>query len=261
MTTAIDPALNLARQTLYRCCGWVFADPASGEWESLLTPATQAAVLASAELLREASVAPEETGRGERPVAELDASGLFERLPRTRDAVNAQYEQTFGLLATSPNPPYETEYIGPKQTFQRSQHLADVAGFYRAFGLSCSRERPDHVAIELEFMALVIGLEHQAATHSDKHRSPAERENHVAVCQRAQSRFLREHIAWWFPTLARLMEIEAPETMYAAAGRLMCALLPLERARFNLPACEPADGPVPIEQPDACAGCLLQPDL
>src|SRR5690606_23316856 len=93
---------------------------------------------------------------GEQPPGELRVEPLLDRLPDSTEAMNSIYEQAFGLLVSSPSPPYESEYIDGKFVFQRSNALADLNGFYTAFGLKISDERPerpDHIGLELEFMA------------------------------------------------------------------------------------------------------------
>ncbi len=175
------------------------------------------------------------------------------QLPDSEEGLNADFERSFGLLVTCPNPPYETEYIGEKLTFQRSQHLADIAGFYRAFGLEPSSdrpERPDHIVLELEFMAFLIGLERQA--------DQAFRLDRVEICRKAQTRFLEEHLAWWVPAFARLLKKENPDGFPSAVGELLRAFMPAERGLLKI---SPFTGKVEIrdaERPEDCDGCILQ---
>ncbi len=152
-------------------------------------------------------------------------SGCWSRSP---SRLNEAYERTFGLLVSGTCPPYETEYVNSKFTFQRSQQLADVSGFYTAFGLEPSSQHPerqDHIVLELEFMAFLLGLERRAA-ESDELES-GER---VAVCRDALERFLEQHLAWWVPTFSKLLSMEDPEGYYGALARFLAAFVPAERA-------------------------------
>jgi TorA maturation chaperone TorD len=165
--------------------------------------------------------------------------------------MNAAYEAMFGLLVSGSCPPYETEYIESKLSFQRSQALADVAGFYRAFGWTSSTkhpERPDHIALELEFMATLCGMQLRASNLEQ-----------ATVCRDAQARFLAEHLVWWTPALARLLAHEDPQGFYDAAGRLLTSLLPAHRAVLNVPVHSRPVQPSFVERPEECDGCLVQP--
>src|SRR4030067_283699 len=76
--------------------------------------------------------------------------------------LQAAYRRTFGAAGSLC---YETEYGLPHE-FSQSQELADINGFYRAFGFTIGgqvRERPDHVAAELEFMSILALHEAYAA--------------------------------------------------------------------------------------------------
>ncbi len=251
MLTRFDPTLNAGRRVLYRFAALAFGDPLSGTWLQLTDSRSQACVRAGCELLRDESAAATPLGLGELPLDRLDPAAVFARLPVSPEELNAEYEQTFGLLVTAGCPPYETEYIDSKLSFQRSAELADIAGFYRAFGMepgAIPSERPDHIALELEFMAVLIDLECRAKT-----------DEQLQVSRKAQADFIRDHLSWWLPTFARLLAKENPASFFAAMAHFLCAFLPTERALLDVaPRLIPAQ-PSRLERPEECAGCLLQP--
>jgi len=149
---------------------------------------------------------------------------------------------------------------GGRQTFSvhRAHLMADVAGFYRAFGLEPSRELPerhDHVALELEFMAWLIA--------KTWHAPPGERRE---VCQDAQARFVEGHLAWWVPAFAGALRRKAngpppgggPPSLLAAVADVLCAFVPAERAVLGVDPPTRLAAPQPTEQTDAsCEGCGL----
>jgi DMSO reductase family type II enzyme chaperone len=112
----------------------------------------------------------------------------------------SSYVSSFGHASRGPFPPNEIEYgeLKADPLFQ-PHRLADLAAFYRAFGLElCDEcdERQDHIAMELEFMA-VLAMKEAYAFET----SPDGEE--LAVCRDAEKKFLREHLGRWSPAFAR----------------------------------------------------------
>jgi TorA maturation chaperone TorD len=251
-----DGAMCRARQSLYRFAALTLVDPRRGSWEHLSHPSAVQLAREAAALVRSDSAAvAHPLGLGERPLADLDPAAVLARLPADTGALNAIYEQTFGLLVSSNCPPYETEYINSKFTFQRSQGLADIAGFYSAFGLEPSTahpERHDHLALELEFMAFLLDLERRAA--EDDADDCAER---IAVCRDAQRKFLAEHLIWWVPTFARLLSLQDRGGYYNAVSQFLAALMTAERALTGISPPSGHVAPSAVERPEECSGCLL----
>lgn len=251
-----DPAVSMARQSLYRFAALALVDPRTGSWADLNALGGDALLTEAAALIRSLPEArSSDLGPGELPLERLDPKVALARRPPSARDHNALYERTFGLLVSGNCPPYETEYINGKFTFQRSNALADIRGFYTAFGMDVPKghpERPDHIVLELEFMAALIGLARHASTIDVRRR----RERKV-VCLAAQRRFLREHLAWWAPALARLLSREDPSGFYGGVASFLAALVPAERALLRLPPCSHELVPSPLEMPEECAGCQL----
>jgi TorA maturation chaperone TorD len=254
-TINVDTTVNMARQALYRFAALSLVDPRAGSWQHLRCAAERRLLPNAAAVIRALpEVRSVKLGIGERPAKLLDPTAVLDRLPKSPDALNTEYEATFGLVVGSACPPYETEYIGSKFAFQRSNGLADINGFYHAFGLTIAdgrAERPDHVALELEFMASLLALERRAG------EAGFQNEELISVCRNAQTRFLREHLAWWVPAFAKLLVHEHAGGFYAAVGTFLAALIPAERALLGVEASSQPVGPSQIESPDACTGCQL----
>jgi TorA maturation chaperone TorD len=87
--------------------------------------------------------------------------------------------------------------------------MADVAGFYRAFGAEPSgpaAERPDHAGCELEFLSFLAAKRLAA--------EDAGQDEHAAVCREAEEAFLRDHLGRWFPTFCREVAEESDSYVY-----------------------------------------------
>ena len=249
-----DQAISLARQILYRFAACTLMDPRSGTWERMrefeddFLIHEAAAVLRSHAQMDNSSLAP-----GEQPPSELCVKSILIHLPSSSEEMNSKYEQTFGLLVSSQCPLYETEYIDSKFVFQRSNGLADLNGFYAAFGLKVSDDRPersDHIVLELEFMAHLIGLE-RAAAEVD---TPDWIDRRL-VSHDAQASFIREHLAWWVPALSRLLGRVDPDGFYGSVGTFLGALLPIERSLFGLPVPTRGAAPSENEMSEMCDSC------
>lgn len=92
--------------------------------------------------------------------------------------------------------PYETEY--EPDPFAKARQLADIAGFYTAFGMTASSIRPttqDYLGTELEFMAYLARKEAYAAARNWKHRR--------RLTLEAERSFLRDHLGRWERAVCR----------------------------------------------------------
>ena len=127
------------------------------------------------------------------------------------------YLRVFGHTVRGDCPPHEIEYGSLHADKLYQPHLlADIAAFYRAFGLELTpdaAERVDHIAMECEFYAVLCAKEEVAGDQLD-------------FCRDTQKKFLREHLARWTPSFSRRVEQLSHDEFYrAAAGRLREAVL------------------------------------
>lgn len=253
-------AIELACETLYRFLAAGLSNPRGSAATALFDPASQQVAAAAAECLRDEAAAvptPAALGLGELPAEDLNLGPLLAALPATAAQLEIEHDRVFGLLGSRDCPFYEMEFHPNEDPFFRSQQMADVAGFYRAFGLEASRterERVDHIATELEFAAHLLAMARRAGESSDA-EAAGERAD---VCRRAYRDFLADHLTWWAPLFATAMRRKAQTGFYAAAGTILAALLPLERRRLGLAA---PQLPLAVTQPPSdegaspCEGC------
>lgn len=164
--------------------------------------------------------------------------------------LRSTYERLFGHVVRGTCPPYELEY-GRSEIIQRAAELADVSGFYSAFGLetNCNAsERPDHAAVECEFMSVMAAKEAYALQSSDAEG--------CETIRGAQKTFLEDHLGRWLPALAKRIADEDPDGFYGAVGHFIGALIAADCQRLDV-----LSGPELLElQPvepslDAAFGC------
>jgi len=163
--------------------------------------------------------------------------------------LQAAYRRTFGAAGSLC---YETEYGLPHE-FSQSQELADINGFYRAFGFSIGgrvRERPDHLAVELEFMSILALKEAYAARDGLV--------EHFEICLEAQAKFVRDHLGRWISTFAQSVALNAGGDPYPAFARFAASFVSADAARLGVPPddCQLAETRhTPFDPDFSCAGC------
>jgi TorA maturation chaperone TorD len=183
------------------------------------------------------------------PIAAQELRGHFQEPPE-REVV-----RLFGHAAQGVVPPFETEY-GFDPTFRQPAELADIAGFYRAFGLGVEdrgSHRPDHVATECEFMAFLAMREKLALEASDPEM--------LEVIVAAERAFLVDHLGRFARAFGGRLAREAGPGAYAAIGRALSELVGADCARFgvdggpqDLPLRTPVEEVVPMACGDGCGG-------
>lgn len=142
----------------------------------------------------------------------------------------ASYGRLFGHSVRGSCPLYELEY-GHSEIIQQTAELADLAGFYNAFGMSiCDSafERADHVAVECEFLSVLCVKEAWGQQQGDSELTE--------TCVDAQRLFLRDHLARWMPAFSHRVMKADPEGLYGRLGALAETFLMAECRRFDIEA-------------------------
>lgn len=138
-------------------------------------------------------------------IVEKTLSGMNNHMPLNTQEIRRSVAEACvigfdGLTAlygelTSPkmNYLYECNYHSRFSTFDE---MADVAGFYKAFGVDFSGERPDLLSMELEFMNVLILKELKAGSYGE---TP-----NAEICIQGQKAFLLSHLGRWVEGFARV---------------------------------------------------------
>jgi DMSO reductase family type II enzyme chaperone len=230
---------GLERAAMYRLLGGALGYPLPQRLEAV------------ADLARRVS----STGTGSAP----ELGPALERLAaaaRQADAGALAGEYVFLFDRGVRCPPYEGAWGEAPQLAGKAALLADIAGFYAAFGLAPSGAQPDmedHLAAELEFMSALALKEAWAVAE--------ERPERVAVTRQAEVAFLSDHLGRWAEAFAAALREATPIPYYAAVADLLEAWV---RAEVQAAGAAPARvtarlGYDPIQQEDTFT-CPMAPE-
>ncbi|MFQ5417224.1 MAG: molecular chaperone [Myxococcota bacterium] len=167
--------------------------------------------------LPELRVALQRLAPGSDLVAEARSlSDLFDEIgpERLRRGHHDAFDESSGIRSA----PTEMDQLdGPPQLeMTRTFEMADVAGFYKAFGVEVDPAgvRVDHITSELEFMNLLAVKESIALQEEGDGE-------HARICRDASRAFLRDHLVRWAPRLGGLLAESDTDPVFCAAGRLL----------------------------------------
>jgi putative dimethyl sulfoxide reductase chaperone len=230
---------SLARAFGYQYLARAFEYPTTDGWEWLTSVAARSALESALVLCASGAADPGDlpgtcsdprqhdvlplVGAGAELVAAIETASF--------DAFLGDYIELFGHAARGTCPLNEIEYgeLKADPLFQ-AHRLADLAAFYRAFGLELAddaAERQDHLAIQFEFMAVLAAAEAYAI---DRHAKTAAR----AIGYHAQRRFLREHPGRWLPAFTRRLERHTSLRFLQVLARFTRAFVELDCRRFHV---------------------------
>ncbi len=238
----MTPAERLVRErlqhaSLYRLLGSALSRPDAGRLVALAEAA--------------ATLAPSLEPTIAEPLARLG------RAARATDAGAAADEYVFLFDRGARCPPYEGAWGDAPQLAGKAALLADIAGFYAAFGLEPGSGQPDvedHLAAECEFMSALALKEAYALAESD--REGAE------ITRAAQSRFVGDHLGRWAEAFAEALRDASPLPYYAALADLLTAWVKAEIARLGA-APSVVLGPAgydPVQDADAFTCPMAEPE-
>lgn len=202
-------AATLHRAGTYRVLGGAFAYPTRERIEDLARAAATLAVTAP-------------------PGPVRDALARFSAAAYRADAESVGGEYVFLFDRQVRCPAYEGAWGDGGEIAGRVARLADIAGFYRAFGVEPAGAQPeseDHVVPELEFVS-VLALKEAWALDAGRNED-------VAITRDAAGKFLTEHLGRWAPAFAAELAGASALPYYAAAARLLAEWMRAEIATLG----------------------------
>lgn len=236
VSTTVDEAL--ARAVLYHTLSVGLQVPTAARFQEIGAHDNFTAAVTALEALKQ-------PGYG----AGFDAAAvrLASAVMPDADRAASTFVRLFGHTARGLVSACETEY-GPDNAFNQPQQLADIAGYYLAFGLSpvtAGESRVDHIACELEFMDF---LNRKQAMLLGGFRDRADAET-LEATEHAERTFMRDHLGRFGLAFATRLVAEDRNAYFGALGQMLLALLTAECTRLGVEA-GPADLAVRPEEPD-----------
>ena len=140
-----------ARSVLYGAVSALFSDPDCEKFSMFMTSKIQGCVLDACFQLEE---------QDNKKKSDLSSSfqKLMAKLDKSKiENIMNEFVDVFGHTLSKQIAPYALEHLKNSDIFFRTQKLADLNGFYKAFGMEVeSIERADHIATQTEFLSFLL---------------------------------------------------------------------------------------------------------
>ena len=220
---------TLRRAAIYRVCSAALGDPAGDR------------LLAVADLADATAISAHPRLRA--PLRALASAA------RASDEATAAAEYVALFHGTARCATCEGAY-GPPEMAGKAVLLADIAGFYAAFGLELApghRECEGHLATELEFMRALAVKEGWAI--AEAHGERAEIMHDAAVA------FLTDHLGRWAAAFAAALGAASALPYYRALAALLAAWIAIDASSLGVtlsPLTGPTGGDSPDPEPFSC---------
>lgn len=214
-----------SRSTLYGAVSALFSDPESEKFAMLLTPKIQGCVLDACFQLEELENNQEITlsKSFQKLMAKLNISQI--------ENIRSEFVDVFGHTLSKKIAPYALEHLKNSDVFFLTQKLADLNGFYQAFGMKVeSIERADHISTQTEFISFLLLKELIA----QKDELDEEKE----VCEKAFYDFCHDHFSDWAKMFAGNLTEKVDGEFFRLAGIFLQGFLNSEviySSSFNKP--------------------------
>ncbi len=211
MSAGAEPAVRraLERAACWRLLGAAFAYPTAPRLAAVAADAPRVAL-------------------GDHPPGVRQALEALAAAACAADPAAVAGEYVFLFDRQVPCPPYEAAWGDGPRPVDRPALLADVAGFYRAFGLEpagAQADTEDHVVAEAEFMSALAVKEAWALAQDEAEAA--------AITRDAQRAFLTDHLGRWAGAFARALGAATPLAYYTAAAALLAAWVEVEVAALG----------------------------
>ena len=210
------------RSTLYGTVSALFSDPESEKFAMLFTPKIQGCVL-------DACFQIEELEHSEETALSKSFQMLMSKLDeKKKENIRNEFVNVFGHTLSKQIAPYALEHLKNSDVFFRTQKLADLNGFYKAFGMEVeSIERADHISTQTEFLSFLL-LKELLAVQNDLH-------DEKEVCEKAFADFNNDHFLDWVKMFAENLATHVDGGFYPVAGRFLQDFLIKEKSQLDTP--------------------------
>ena len=210
------------RSTLYGTVSALFSDLESEKFAMLFTPKIQDCVL-------DACFQIEELEHSEETALSKFFQMLMSKLDeKKKENIRNEFVNVFGHTLSKQIAPYALEHLKNSDVFFRTQKLADLNGFYKAFGMEVeSIERADHISTQTEFLSFLL-LKELLAVQNDLH-------DEKEVCEKAFADFNNDHFLDWVEMFAENLATHVDGGFYPVAGRFLQDFLIKEKSQLDTP--------------------------